>query len=191
MSNERVDLLFQLRRIYATEHDTELLLRKLNASPALGAELAVHTAACLEATLEHRRQIGNCIERIEGKTDEGAARSPTLMLNLPVGSASDMGELPESLAAKIENLYRESIREITSYTSLIATAESSGFFETRMTCESILSHKSSMARWLSDGISPTSQACAPQDAGVAAHGGQTAMCEWSQESTHPPECASF
>jgi hypothetical protein len=59
MSNERDDLLFQLRRIHAVERGTELLLRKLNASPALGAELAVHTAACLEETLEHRRQISD------------------------------------------------------------------------------------------------------------------------------------
>ena len=50
------------------------------------------------------------------------------MPNLPVGAASDIGELPESLAVKIENLYLESIRAIASYTSLIATAESSGFF---------------------------------------------------------------
>jgi hypothetical protein len=140
-------------------------------------------------SIEDRLAI--CIERIKGKTDEGAASSPTLMPNLPVGAASDIGELPESLAVKIENLYLESIRAIASYTSLIATAESSGFFETRMICEGILSHKSSMATRLSDGISPMSQVCAPQDAGVAAHGGQTAMREWSQESTRPPECAPF
>lgn len=153
MGNERDDLLFQLRRIHAMERDAELLLRKLNTSPALGAELAIHTVACLEETLEHGRQIASCIERIEGKTDEGAASSPTLVPNLPVVSATDIEELPENLAAKIENLYQESIRSIASYTSLIATAESGGFFETRLICDGILLHKSSMATWLSDRIS--------------------------------------
>jgi ferritin-like metal-binding protein YciE len=171
MGNARDDLLFQLRRIQTMERDTELLLRKLNTSPALGPELAVHTAACLEATLEHRRQIGSCIERIEGKTDEGAASSPTLVPNLPVVSVTPVEELPESLAATIEDLYQESIREIASYISLIATAETGGFFETRLICDGILLHKSSMATWLGDRISPTSQACAGEDAGAAAYSG--------------------
>jgi ferritin-like metal-binding protein YciE len=153
------------------ERDAELLLRKLNTMSPLGADLAVQSAACLEETLEHRRQIGNCIERIEGKTDEGASSSPTLVPNLPVVPASDMGELPESPAANLENLYQESIREIASYTSLVATAESGGFFETRLICDGILLRKSSMATWLRDRISPVSAVRAGEGAGATARGG--------------------
>jgi ferritin-like metal-binding protein YciE len=92
-----------------------------------------------------------------------------LVLNLPGVSERPVRELPESLAAEIENLYQGSIREIASYASLIALAESEGFFETRLICDGILLHKSSMATWLSDRMSPTGQACAGEDAAAAAH----------------------
>jgi hypothetical protein len=117
-----------------------------------------------EETLEHQRQIGNCIARIEGKTDEAGPGSSTRVPDLPVIPESDMGEPPQSPAANFDRLYDESIREIASCTSVSATAESAGFFETRLVCDGNLLHKSSMTKWLYAHISPAKRARADEDA---------------------------
>jgi ferritin-like metal-binding protein YciE len=154
MGNEREALLVLLHRVLAMEREAELLLRKFHALPALDAELASHAAACLDETLEHRRLIGNCIKRIEGKTDENDVSSPTPMPNLPTIRETDVAGPPASPDANLERLYQELTLEIASYTSVVAAAESAGFFETRLVCDSILSHKSSMANWLLDRLPP-------------------------------------
>lgn len=54
----------------------------------------------------------------------------------------------ENLLPELSNLRAYILHEIDLYSSVIITAEASGFFETKFVCEGVMSDKSSMAAWL-------------------------------------------
>ena len=150
MTHLKADLLRALRDACAMERHAEWLLRSHVAATTLFPEVNERIDGDLTATLANQKALAGCMERIEG-TDGSDAVLPTLPED--VAGAIETGSIAQTageLAGNMAILMAFKRYEIASYTALIAAAEASGFFETKFTCEGILSHQVAMADWLFD-----------------------------------------
>jgi len=130
------------------ERHAEWLLRSHVAATTLYPEVNERIDADLTATLANQKALAGCMERIEG-TDGSDAILPTLPDD--VAGAIETGSIAQTAGELVRNLailMAFKRYEIASYTALIAAAEASGFFETKFTCEGILSQQIAMADWL-------------------------------------------
>jgi ferritin-like metal-binding protein YciE len=148
MTDQRQNLLHLLQDAYALALDVEQSLRRLGKHYASHVPFGNPLEACLKETLEQQLLLVECLCRIdgEGKTVRATNEDPSedgkhTSANEPHGDV-----LPEM--ARVRALIRQ---EIDLYSSCIVTAESSGFFETRLACEAILLQKSAMTACLSRG----------------------------------------
>lgn len=142
MTNQRQDLLHVLREAYALAQNVERLLRQFSDRHAGHAELIDPVKSCLAQTLEQQELLAACVRRIDG----AGQISHSTSVDADTFSQAT-AEQPAHDLAHVRTLV---LREIDLYASGIETAESSGFFETRLVCEAILLQKSSMAAWLSE-----------------------------------------
>jgi ferritin-like metal-binding protein YciE len=150
MTHLKADLMRALRDACAMERHAEWLLRSHVAATTLYPEVNERIDADLTATLANQKALAGCMERIEG-TDGSDAILPTLPDE--VAGAIETGSIAQTageLARNLGILMAFKRYEIASYLSLIAAAEASGFFETKFTCEGILSQQVAMADWLFD-----------------------------------------
>jgi ferritin-like metal-binding protein YciE len=154
MSDQRQDLLQLLQDAYASAQNVERLLRQFSDRHASHAELASPINACLTQTLDQQRLLGECLRRIEDGSHVAhlATADFTALQQAPADQSAD------DVAHDLARVRALILSEMDLYASGIATAESSGFFETRLVCEEILSQKSSMAAWLSERASSQSAA---------------------------------
>jgi ferritin-like metal-binding protein YciE len=148
MTHLKPDLLRALRDACAMERHAEWLLRSHVAATTLYPEVNERIDADLTATLANQKALAGCMERIEG-TDGSDAILPTLPDD--IAGAIETGSIAQTAGELVRNLailMAFKRYEIASYTALIAAAEASGFFETKFTCEGILSQQIAMADWL-------------------------------------------
>jgi ferritin-like metal-binding protein YciE len=170
MTHLKADLMRTLRDACAMERHAEWLLRTHVAATARYPEVSARIDADLTATLANQKALAGCMERIEG-TDGSDATLAALPAD--VAGAIETGSIaqtPEELARNLAILMAFKRYEIASYTSLIAAAEASGFFETKFTCEGILIQQVAMADWLFDCLPSTDDAstgCVRPSAGAA------------------------
>ena len=145
MTDQRQDLLCLLQSAYALAQGVEQLLRRFSYRHARCVGLATPINAFLTQTLDEQRMLRECLQRIED-----GEHTPRLLANAGFAAIQQPRDQSEDDAlhelAQVRALIFE---EIDLYHSGIATAESSGFFETRFVCEGILMQKSLMTEWLS------------------------------------------
>jgi ferritin-like metal-binding protein YciE len=145
MIDQRQDLLNLLRDAYALAQNVEQLLRQFYDRLAGRAMPVSAIEACLQQSLDQQRLLGECLRRIEG--DGQVPRS-----NNVLPAAVQQSEEDQSTDDAHDDLSRVRaliLQEMDVCSSCIAAAESSGFFETKLACERILSQKSAMAARLS------------------------------------------
>jgi len=147
MTDQRQDLLHLLQDAYALAQNVEQSLRQFSDRHASHAELASPIKVCLTQTLEQQRLLGECVRRIE---DGSRQISHSTEADLAAMQPAPADESADDVRHDLAHMRALILREIDLYSSGIAAAESSGFFETRLVCEAILSQKSSMAAWLSE-----------------------------------------
>lgn len=146
MSDQRQDLLHLLSDAYALARKAEHLLERYGNRHVNRAALAGPIQACLKQTLDQQRLLIDCMHRIEGEGHISRLGNG----NLPVDiQPSPPGQPSDDESDELAGVRTLTLQEIDIYTSCIATAESSGFFETRLACEGILSQKFALAAWLS------------------------------------------
>jgi ferritin-like metal-binding protein YciE len=151
MATTQERLVQWLRDAHAMEQQAEKMLgdqsQRIEHYPDLKARMQQH----LEETREQARQIESCIKRHGGDTSavkDFAGRFTALAQGM---SGYFVGDevVKASLAA-----YTFEHMEISSYRSLIATAEAAGDHETKQICENILRQEEAMAKWLEEHIGP-------------------------------------
>lgn len=143
MSDGRQELLCLLRDAYMCGQRAAQLLTLFLERHRDGGQVSAAIETFLAKTVEHQRLLTECLSRIEERAE---VPQPDEM----ICSAGQRLENPpaENLLHELSNLRACILREIDLYSSVIATAEASGFFETRFVCERVRSDKSSMAAWL-------------------------------------------
>ncbi|QBR04460.1 DUF892 family protein (plasmid) [Paraburkholderia pallida] len=117
----------------------ELLMAFLERHPDRG-QLSAAIEALLAKTLEHQRLLAECLARIEERTHIQQPQEGDFLTSQYPGDPST--EDAHRGLAHVRTCIRQ---EIELYPSVIASAETGGFFETRFVCEGIQAEKSSMA----------------------------------------------
>jgi ferritin-like metal-binding protein YciE len=145
MSDLKDDLLRALRDAYATERHAERRLRTYAAGTVLYRYISERIDADLTDALANQKSLAICLKRIDG--------SDALLQTIPddPGDAIEtdsIAQTEENVAKDLASLIALKHSEIASYTSLIAIAEASGFFETKSVCEGVLRRHVAMADWL-------------------------------------------
>ncbi|MGV2289685.1 DUF892 family protein [Trinickia sp. YCB016] len=143
MSTERQELLCLLRNAYTGEQGAAaLLIAFLERHPQCG-QISAAIEAFLEQTLEHQRLLAECLGRIEENSEVQEPQRSDF------STSQRLEDPPEDdVLRELAHLLAFILQEIELYSSVIATAEASGLFETRSVCEGVQSDKSSMAAWL-------------------------------------------
>ena len=105
--------------------------------------------------LANQNSLAICLRRIDG--------SEALLQTLPdepLGAieAGGIAQTPGDVAEILVNLIALKRHAIASYTSLIAIAEASGFFETKSVCEAIVRQQIAMVDWLLADVTSTANA---------------------------------
>jgi ferritin-like metal-binding protein YciE len=162
MSNRRDVLLSALRDAYAMERYAERLLRIHAAGSISNPDVNVRIEAHLLETLAYQKSLASCIARIDESGD--TPRALTDDSEVPVIQTRVVAQSPDELVTHLQNLYSFKHQEIASYTSLIAIAEASGFFETKIACETIILQQIAMANWLLERLSAAATAYLGRDA---------------------------
>jgi hypothetical protein len=99
----------------------------------------------LTQTLDQQRLLLECISRIgDGEVSSGSLKGSFTVMHHCASDQPVYDVLHDLALARTLTL-----EDIELYSSVIESAESGGFFETRHVCEGLLSQKSSMADWLS------------------------------------------
>jgi ferritin-like metal-binding protein YciE len=146
MINQRQNLLHLLQDAYALALDVEQSLRRLGKHYASHVPFVNLLEGRLKETLDQQRLLAECLCRIDGES-KTRATNEELSEDDKLASANEaQGNVLHEMA-RIRALIRQ---EIAVYSSCIVTAESSGFFETRLACEAILFQKSELAACLSE-----------------------------------------
>ncbi|WP_133646423.1 DUF892 family protein [Paraburkholderia flava] len=148
MADPRQDLLHVLRRAYALAQDVERSLKQFSDRHAGQAALAGPVTACLTQTLDQQRMLAECLRRIDNGTPLPPSSQADSTAVRPL-SADRSNQSTDDAVHELTRIHVLVLQEIDVYSSGIATAESGGFFETRLVCEGILLQKSTMAAWLS------------------------------------------
>jgi len=144
MTDRRQDLLHLLQDAYGLAQNVERLLRQFSDRHARHARLATLIEGCLLQTLDQQRLLVECLRRIgDGGQIARLANADFAVVLQPADQSAD------DALHDLAHLRALILQEIDLYSSVIAAAESSGFFETRLVCEEILVQKTSMAAWLS------------------------------------------
>jgi ferritin-like metal-binding protein YciE len=155
MSDLKDDLLLALRDTYATERYAERRLRTYAAGTIPYREINERINADLMDALANQNSLAICLRRIDG--------SEALLQTLPdepLGAieAGGIAQTPGDVAEILVNLIALKRHAIASYTSLIAIAEASGFFETKSVCEAIVRQQIAMVDWLLADVTSTANA---------------------------------
>ena len=145
MADPKGNLLICLRDAYAMERHAEQMLRNQTTKLQPYAELRARIEVHLEETLAQQKSLANCVERIDGSGATLETFRDTFAGE--VQADVDIGTTDE-VVKDLVGLYAFKHLEIASYTSLIATAEFAGFFETKLACEAIVLQEIAMADWL-------------------------------------------
>ncbi|WP_205710157.1 DUF892 family protein [Paraburkholderia silviterrae] len=143
MNTQREELLCLLRDAYMCGQGAAQLLAEFLEHHPDSAQISAVIEAFLAKTLEHQRLLAECLARIEEKTEVPQPKTNDVS-RVPSPEERSTGDVPRDLT----HLRARMLQEITLYSSVIATAEASGLFETRFVCEGVQSDKSSMAAWL-------------------------------------------
>ncbi|CAB3759689.1 DUF892 family protein [Paraburkholderia solisilvae] len=146
MTDQRQDLLHLLGDAYALARKVERLLERFGNRHVRHAALASTIDACLKQTLDQQRLLVDCMHRIEGEGHISRLGNANLPADMQPAQSDRPGDDEPDELASVRAL---TLQEIDIYTSCIATAESSGFFETKLACEGILSQKFALVAWLS------------------------------------------
>ena len=143
MSTQRQELLCLLHNAYLCEQGAaRLLIGFLERHPHCG-QISAAIETFLEQTLEHQRLLAECLGRIE---EQSEVQEPQRNDFSTIQCLEDAPE--DDVLRELTHLLACILQEIELYSSVIATAEASGLFETRSVCEGVQSDKSSMAAWL-------------------------------------------
>ncbi|MFC7633767.1 DUF892 family protein [Paraburkholderia humisilvae] len=147
MPDQRQNLLHLLQEAYALALDVERALRRLGGLQYASRVPFVNPMEiCVNETLDQQRLLIECLRRIDGDGETVRAINE----DLPVGGQHALANEPHGDALReMARVHALTLQEIDVYSECIATAESSGFFETRSTCEAILLRKSAIAACLS------------------------------------------
>jgi ferritin-like metal-binding protein YciE len=155
MADPKDNTLRALRDAYAMERYAERLLRNHATRSTPYPEVNARIEAHLTETLANQKSLASCLERIDGSdailqtlTDDFGAAIET----------SNVVQPPDEVVKNLINLYVFKHQEITFYSSLIAIAEASGFFETKFACEAIVLQQIAMADWLLDRLPAATKA---------------------------------
>lgn len=97
----------------------------------------------LAKTVENQRLLAECLARIAEKTEVPLPQAMDCSTALRLEDPS-----AENVLRELSHLRTGILQEIERYSCVIATAEVSGFFQTRLVCEGGRSDKLSMAAWL-------------------------------------------
>lgn len=147
MTDARNDMLRAPRDAYAMEGRCERLLRN-HATRSLGSpEVNARIEAHLTETLANQNSLARCLERIDESNSILQTRSDDYGAEI---QTSNVVQTRDEVVKSLVSLYVFKHQEIASYTSLIAIAEASGFFETKLACETIVLQQTAMADWLFD-----------------------------------------
>ncbi|MDB5789302.1 DUF892 family protein [Caballeronia mineralivorans] len=155
MTYPKDDLQRALRDAYAMERYAERLLRNHATKSAPYPEVKARIEVRLTETLANQKSLASCLTRIEGSdailqtlTDDFAAAIET----------SNVAQTSDEAVKNLISLYAFNDQEIASYSSLIAIAEASGFFETKLACEAIVLQQIAMADWILDRLPAATKA---------------------------------
>jgi ferritin-like metal-binding protein YciE len=147
MNSPRDDLLRALRDAHAMERYAERLLRNHATKSTPYPEVKARIEVRLTETLANQKSLANCLTRIEGSdailqsiTDDFVAAIET----------TDVAQTSDEVVNNLISLYAFNNQEIASYASLIAIADASGFFDTKLACEAIVLQQIAMADWIRD-----------------------------------------
>ncbi|MFM0162579.1 Ferritin-like metal-binding protein YciE [Burkholderia sp. GAS332] len=161
MSDRKDALLSALRDAYAMERDAERLLRIHATGSTSNPDVNARIEAHLTETLAYQKSLASCIARIDESGDTPLVLTDDFEVSI---QTSAVGRSPDELVGNLQSLYVFKHQEIASYTSLIAIAEASGFFETKVACETIILGQIAMADWLLDRLSAAATAYLGRDA---------------------------
>jgi ferritin-like metal-binding protein YciE len=160
MSDRKDALLSALRDAYAMERYAERLLRLHATGSTSNPDVNVRIEAHLTETLAFQKSLASCIARIDESSDEPQAFTDDFEVSI---QTSAVARSPDELVGNLQSLYVFKHQEIASYTSLIAIAEASGFFETKVACEAIILRQIAMADWLLERLSAAATAYLGRD----------------------------
>lgn len=149
MPPNRNDLLDQLREASSLGRETEQRLRHVLSQAPASDEQRSEMKNLLTQTIEQQRLLGQSVMRIEDTGTPAGDAVPEAPAT-PAGPAAGDDRQSPSLIELRDAL----LREVDFYADLIATAEITGFFETKWVCEGILSQKSSTVAWLGTASRP-------------------------------------
>ena len=145
VTDQRQDLLRLLHHAHGSARKVGQLLKRLIGRHAVHDILAAPIESFLTQTLDQQRLLLECISRIgDGEVSSGSLKESFTVMHHCASDRPVYDVLHDVALARTLTL-----EDIDLYSSVIVTAESGGFFETRHVCEGILLEKSSMADWLS------------------------------------------
>ena len=97
----------------------------------------------------------SCLERINASDPIPQTVADGLGATIETGNVV---QTTDEVVRNLASLYELKQQEIASYTLLIAIAEASGFFETKIVCEAIVLQQTAMADWLLEHLPPATRA---------------------------------
>ncbi len=143
MLSSREDLLNLLRDACFSGQEIEQLLRYGLAHRSAPPDLLPDLERMLAQTLGQQQLLAQSVARIRDAAGRMQAVSPSPAATYVVPDAADPCH-----ASILPDLRDAMLRDIDFYATLIDTAESTGFFETKLICQGILAQKSSAFEWL-------------------------------------------
>lgn len=146
MTGQRQDLLDLLGEAYVLAQNMEHLLTGLRGRHAVSPALAFTIGECLKQSLDQQLLLNDCFSRIQGA--EQGLRLADMPVPANCGPQSADQER-DGVGDELDGVRALIRKEIDIYSRCIATSESSGFFETKLACEGVLSQKLALASWLS------------------------------------------
>ena len=155
MTDPRDDLLRALRDAYAMERHAESLLKSQVARSTPYAEINARIEAHLTETQANQESLTSCLERINASDPIPQTVADGLGATIETGNVV---QTTDEVVRNLASLYELKQQEIASYTLLIAIAEASGFFETKIVCEAIVLQQTAMADWLLEHLPPATRA---------------------------------
>ncbi|MDR5798020.1 DUF892 family protein [Caballeronia sp. LZ008] len=145
MTDLRSELLDLLQKAYALASGQEKCLRRIQDALAVDLLPASAIDTFLTQTIDEQQSLRECLRRI--CDDAEASRTENSVLaDMRYGrEANPMQEVRRDLVDVGEFIHEG----VDVYRAIAAASEASGFFETKLVCERILSQKGSMALWWS------------------------------------------
>lgn len=145
VTDQREELLRLLRAAALVGRDIQSLLELLARRCIHSIDLAVELDEALDASCRHQVLLAQCIRRIEGE----AAAQPCSRRVCATFAHPTLAEPAAGTQHDVGDLRMQVLSEIAIFEAAIVAAESSGLFETRLACETILAQTLSMSRRLS------------------------------------------